>query len=742
MSKDSIILFVGTYPPRECGIATFTHDISKAVKDKYSKEFAVKILAMNKNGTNIYNYPKEVIMQMSDNDIGDYIKTARKINKNDKIKLVCIQHEFGIFGGEYGSYLVTFLELLNKPVVITFHSVIPNPDPMLKKTVQTISQRCGTIIVMNKKGKGILRNEYGLKTDIAIVPHGIPTVPFVSSERKKNKMGLKDKKIISSFGMINRGKGYEYVIEALPNLINKFPDLLYIIVGETHPVVRKEEGEEYRLMLERKVTENNLKKHVKFYNKYVLLEEIVDYLVASDIYISSGLNPDQITSGTLSYAMGAGRAVISTPFLHALDYVTPERGRLVKFKNKKSFESAIDELLSNDLLRNKMGKNNYAFTRKMVWPVVAQDYIKIFNKNVSRKNKIVFKIPQINLSHVKKMTDNIGLIQFANGIVQDKSSGYALDDNARALIVASECYSIFDNKKEVIPLLKKYLGFIEKTQEENGKLFNIVDENGNVIYDQWSDDALGRGLWGLGSVFSNKDLPINLRKRAQKIFDKAIIHMEDVSFPKSISFALIGLCNYNSVDKDQKYIKELNYLADKLSSMYKENSSKEWKWFEKMLTYSNGKVPEAILYAYEATKNKKYLDIGLESLDFLISITFENGMFVPVGHEGWFYKDGQKAYFDQQPVDAASMVNALKFAHKLTGNDDYLEKAFIAFQWFLGRNMLNCKLYDEKTGGCFDGLGKASINFNQGAESTLSYLLARTTIQPDIKDSRLTNLFF
>ncbi len=373
---------MSTFPPRECGIATFTKDLTTAMDKKFSPGIKSKILAMNKNAVNIYNYPDDVLFQLNDEDIQEYIDTAKKINENSAIKLVNIQHEFGIYGRKQGKHLIHFVEALNKPMVITLHSVVPNPNDNRKRIIQSISKKALCIIVMNKLAIEILRNDYGIDNDIAVIPHGIHPVEFNSITKEKIKMGYKDKIILSSFGLIRKGKGFEYVIEALPEVIKKFPNLLYLIVGETHPLVRKKSGEAYRNFLEKKIKELGLQKHVKFYNKYLKLNELISYLKATDIYISPSLNPNQITSGTISYAMGCSKVVVSTPILHAKDAITPERGILVEFENPKSFADAIIKLLSNPLLRMEMEKNAYAYSRHMVWPSVAESYMNIFKRYI------------------------------------------------------------------------------------------------------------------------------------------------------------------------------------------------------------------------------------------------------------------------------------------------------------------------------------------------------------------------
>ena len=516
--------------------------------------------------------------------------------------------------------------------------------------------------------------------------------------------------------------------------MKKHPELLYIIVGETHPVVRKAEGESYRNMLESKIRQLGLKKNIKFYNKYVTLEEITQYLEAADIYISSGLNPNQITSGTLAYAMGAGRPVISTPFLHAKEDITKDRGILVKFEDKDSYEKALLELLLDSKKMQKMGKNAYKYSRKMLWKNVAQKYGDVFSSKILHSTPH-YSLPAINLAHLKKMTDSYAMLQFSNGSVPDKQSGYMLDDSSRALIFCSKYHKLASDKKGLLKLMKIYLKFIQRMQMKNGKILNYADPKKKIDGKSFSEDAFGRAIWAVAIISTNTHIPKNMRETAESILQSAFPHIKKLKFARSISFALIGLSNYVKKRPSAENIAMTNMLAKRLTNLYEQNSEKEWKWFEKSLTYCNGRIPEALFGAYSATGNKYYLRVAEESLNFLISVTFEKNYFAPVGQEGWFYRNGMKAHFDQQPIDVAAMVSVLLLAHQATSNDNYLKDAFTAFKWFLGKNEIECVVYNKKTGGCKDGLGHAVPNYNEGAESTIAHLLARVDIESVLSKS-------
>jgi len=729
MNKEAepCVLYMATYPPRECGIATFTRDISDAVDRRFFPTIKYKILAMNNNGTNIYNYPKKVMLQIRDTEITDYLNTARIINSSKNIKLVNIQHEFGIFGGEYGEYLLPFLEIIEKPVIITFHSVLPEPNEKLRKVVREIAKRVNVIIVMTKKAVEILTKDYYIKTRIHVIPHGIPNTTLETQWREKKNLGLRNRTVLSSFGMIGPGKGYEYVIESLPEIVKQYPNILYLIVGETHPMVRKREGEKYRNFLERKVKELKLENNVKFYNKYVTLSEIIQYLKATDIYLSTSDNPNQITSGTLSYAMGCGRIVISTPFLHAKDIITENRGRLVEFQDPESFKNTILKLISNEKLRREMEKNTYHYTRHMTWQNVAMSYGRVFREILAKEGVEIQELPQINIKHLMKLTDKFGIIQFASQTNPDNRSGYTLDDNARALLTCAMHYEKFKEYKQ-LRMIKTYLEYINYVKGKDGKLYNFVNKSRVIDLSQYSEDAHGRALWALGYLCSLNDVPHDFRKKAESIFLEALPAVSIMQSPRAIAFTITGLYHYNKRKNSHFIIENIKKLANILLKLYKNSSDEKWKWFESYLTYSNSKLPEALLYTYELTKNREYLEIAVQSLDFLIQQTFQNDIFIPIGQKGWYAKDKERALFDQQPIEAGYTVQTLITAYKITGRQKYKNLALNAFQWFLGKNILNQTIYNDNTGGCHDGLGENSINLNQGAEATISYLLARLSL--------------
>ena len=723
----SCVLYIGTFLPRECGIATFTGDLITAIDNKFNPLLKSEVVAINDNGSSIYNYNNKVTFQIDETSIEDYVNIANKINERDDIKIVNIQHEFGIFGGTYGEYLIRFLDSIKKPVVITFHSVIPNPDEYRKKLVKSIFKKANAVIVMAKEAVNIFKEDYGLNTSkIFFVPHGVPQVPLYPKHAKE-KTNLNNRIVLSTFGLINKGKGIEYVIEALPPIVDKFPEIIYIVIGETHPQIRKKEGESYRNMLIKRVKELGLSGNVRFYNKYLTLKEITDYLSATDIYISPSLDENQIVSGTLSYAMGCGKAIISTPSIYAKEVLSEERGILVDFKNPQSIGKALNDILSNNKLREKLEKNAYELGRKMVWPNVAADYLRVFNKVIRLREEVIKKYPPIKLNHFLYLTDDTGIIHHAKYSVPNRKTGYTLDDNARALIVAAKHYNLFKSKQD-LKLISTYVSFLYYVQKEDGKFHNLLDYDKRLLDEEGSEDSFGRALWACGNVIASK-VHNNIKSTAKFIFDNASKSVNCINSIRAKAFSIIGLYNYYREYKHKDIIDKVRALADSLIGSYKANASQNWKWFEPKLTYSNSKLPEALFLAYLMTKNNEYLTIAEESLDFLSKVLIIDGKLVPIGNKGWYYQGGKREVYDQQPIDASSMVQTCLLAYKVTKKKVYCSNAVLAFNWFLGKNSLNQMMYDETTGGCFDGLSVNSINLNQGAESTISYLLARLSLE-------------
>ena len=726
------VVFFSTFPPKECGIATYTSDLIRAFNNWFSFSVESKVVAINPDATTRYNYPKILIQQINRQKPKDYETLAMRFNQMPQIKLINIQHEFGIFGGKYGSHLEGFLKKIKKPVITTLHTVLPNAPVKMQRTTKLIFEKSTAVTVMTHLSKNILEKQYpNYAKKIFVIPHGIHPIQYTPNSKYKISLGLKGKLIATTFGLLNKGKGIEYVLRALPSVVKKFPNLFYYILGVTHPEVLKRDGEAYRNFLQKEVMRLRLQDHVFFYNRYFSLPELLKFLQATDVYICPSLNPNQAVSGTLSYALGTGRPVISTAFAQAKEDITNDVGILVDFKKPLDYTQALIRLLNDNNLREHMGTKAYVKTHGRIWPNIALAYMRLFMKHLPRivaQNK---HLPGIKLDQLLNLTDNFGILQFAKLNVGDKASGYTLDDNARALVTTVRYYQKNQGAK-IINLIKIYLTFINYALSPKGQFLNYFTSKqrpnykANLAMDL--EDTNARALWALMTVSTIKVLPKIFRAKAKSLYKKRLAAKVDFIHPRAMAFYIKGLFYVCNRSKNKILLAELNKYCQKLVTLYIQNHSRKWQWFENKLTYSNSILSEALLLGYLITKNPEYLKVGKITLEFLIKKTFLNGLYCPVGQDGWYQRGGRRTYFDQQPEETASMVQTLKVMYELTGKLYYQRLMLIAFNWFLGENSLRQCVYNCVSGGCFDGLGRKEINLNQGAESTISYLLARLAI--------------
>lgn len=740
------IVCLSTFPPRQCGIATFTTDLTDAIDQMFGPAIESKIVALNFNEISRFHYPDKVIAEISQPRQDDYIKVAEKLNQIKEVKLINIQHEFGIYGGDYGAHLLLFLEKIKKPVVTTFHTVLPGPDKKRRAVVQSIMKYSQGIIVMTNNAKKILESDYAARPEqIKVIPHGIHQAPYRASSYAKSLLGFSDKLILTTFGFLSSGKGIEYVLEALPPVVKKFPKVRFLVAGVTHPTVLEQEGEKYRNVLVRKVYELGLIDHVIFYNTYFDLNKLLRFLAATDIYLSPSLNPNQTVSGTLSYALGSGLPIISTAFAQAKEDITAEVGLLVDFKNPAAFSEALIKLLGDDQLRLQLGKNAYFRTRSMTWQNVALAYLNFFSRLTPEIKLGQKRFPPIKLTHLARLTDSFGIIQFAQLTTPDISSGYTLDDNARALIVAALHYKK-TNTAFSLKLAAGYLNFLGRAARPDGYFNNYVSANQtfNEIRNiqEGSEDPSARALYALARTATLKEIPKHFRKKAHALFEQSLQKNVVFSSPRAIAFYIKALACLLTKWQEPKILAALKFGCEQLMVLYEKSRSSDWEWFEHYLTYSNAILPEALAWGYKITKEKKYLAAAEKTFDFLIAQTFfavpgrgeasgddKNKIYMPIGQSGWFSKGGTRQYFDQQPEDVAAAVEALNTMFKITNKKYYRALAYQAFNWFLGDNILGQVVYDRTTGGCYDGIGEKFINLNQGAESTVAYLLARLSFE-------------
>jgi len=737
-TKHSIIkrvAFIGNYLPRQCGIATFTTDLCEALADEY-KGTACIALPVNDIEAG-YEYPSRVRFELSEKDIESYRRAADFLNINN-VDMVSLQHEYGIFGGKAGSYILEILRQLRMPVVTTLHTILKDPNPDQRRVLEEIVSLSDRVVVMSERGAEFLQNIYHVPEEkIDLIPHGIPDVPFVDPSFHKDLFGVEGKSVLLSFGLLSANKGIENVIAALPAILEKYPNVVYIIVGATHPHVIQNEGETYRLSLQRLAHEKGVEGNVIFYNRFVSLEELVQFISASDIYITPYLDAAQITSGTLAYTLGAGKAVISTPYWYAEEMLADERGALVPFRDPQALADQVIDLLDNESKRHAMRKRAYLFGRDMIWPQVARRYMKTFERAraehryhaqaefaVKALDKRAGELPPLKLDHLRHLTDDTGIFQHAIFTIPNYREGYTTDDNARALMVSVFLEEL--GNKDAVELATRYLAFTWYAfNSETRRFRNFMDYQRNWLEESGSDDSHGRALWALGTVLGRSNTP-TLHNMAARVFQQSLLAILETTSPRAWAFALIGIYEYlQRFAGDRRVSQVQEELAGRLMSLYKDNRVDGWNWFENKLTYCNAALSHAMLLCGQSLPNPGMTEVGLESLTWLADLQrsdTEGRHFVPIGSNGFYQQGGERARFDQQPVEAQAMVSACLEAHRMTGKKSWHLEARRAFEWFLGRNDLHIPVYDPTTGGCRDGLHSDRPNENQGAESTLAFL--------------------
>lgn len=734
-STISRIGFIGNYLPRQCGIATFTTDLCEAIAAEYSGTTCIA-LPVNDIESG-YAYPTRVRFELTEKDINSYLRAADFLHTNN-VDLVCLQHEYGIFGGRAGSHILALLRELRMPIVTTLHTILRDPDPEQHRVLEEIAALSNRLVVMSRRGAEFLQEVYRvLPKKIDLIPHGIPDVPFVDPSFHKDLFGVEGKIVLLSFGLLSADKGIENVIAALPTILARYPNVVYIILGATHPHVMRLDGETYRLSLQWMAQEKGVEGQVIFYNRFVSVEELVQFIGAADIYITPYLNPAQIVSGTLAYTLGAGKAVISTPYWYAEEMLAEERGALVPFRDPAALADQVINLLDNEAMRHAMRKRAYLFGRKMVWPQVARRYMESFERaraerrhftppgfTVKALDEHPGELPPLKLDHLRHMADETGMLQHAIFTVPNYHQGYSTDDNARALMVSTLLEEL--GSGEALELASRYLAFVWYAfNSETGRFRNFMDYQRHWLEDSGSNDCHGRALCALGTVLGRSNTPA-LHSMAGWLFEQALPAILATTSPRAWAFALIGIHEYlERFAGDRKASQVREDLAGRLLALYQRNRSDEWRWYEQALTYCNAALPHALLMCGQSMPNKAMTEAGLESLSWLADLQRAKeagGHFVPIGSNGFYQRGGERARFDQQPVEAQAMVSACLEAARITGDKRWRKEARRAFEWFLGRNDLNLPIYDPMTGGCRDGLHPDRANENQGAESTLAFL--------------------
>jgi len=739
------IAFVGNYLPRECGIATFTTDLCTALASEYGEGrlFAIPV----NDPDSSYQYPEQVRLELEQEDLSSYERAADFLNFNGN-DLVCLQHEYGIYGGGAGSHILTLLRKLKMPLVTTLHTVLRDPSLEQRMVLEEIAQLSDRMVVMSKLAAQLLREVYSVpEAKIDVIPHGVPDLPFMDPNYYKDKFGTEGKSVLLTFGLLSPNKGIENVIQALPAILVHQPNVVYIVSGVTHPHIRRREGERYREELLALAEQLGVSDHVIFNNRFVSTEELIEHVGAADIYITPYRHEAQIVSGTLAIALGAGKAIVSTPYWHAEELLAENRGVLVPFQSPVAIAEAVLGLLGNNAERHAMRKRAYLHSRGTTWAKTARAYMASFQRarferslhpRAAQQDDSAMNstdlLPALNPCHLLTMTDDTGILQHAIFSVPNTREGYTTDDNARALIVSVllDEHPGYAERWKYPNLTHRYLSFLWLAfNADTGRFRNYLGYDRRWLEDVGSDDSHGRALWSLGKVLGLSQ-HAGLRGAAGRLFEAAVPATLTFTSPRSWAYCILGMQAYLDWFPGDRVIQSArNVLANRLLDIYERSHSDTWKWFERSLSYSNARLSQALILAGWRSDNQRMIEAGMDSLKWLVAEQHRDDkeIFVPIGSSGFFIEGNEKARFDQQPVEACATVSACLEVYRLTEESQWLEEARRVFSWFLGKNDLQVPLYDALSGGCRDGLHPDRVNENQGAESTLSFLMALLEMQ-------------
>jgi glycosyltransferase involved in cell wall biosynthesis len=731
------IAFIGDYLPRKCGIATFTYDLCTSVATQYpgSDCFVVPINDIPQG----YEYPAEVRFEIEEQDVDSYLRAADYLNFAN-LDILCLQHEYGIFGGPAGSHVVRLLADLRMPIVTTLHTVLRDPSPDQRRVLNQIAELSARLVVMSERAEQFLRDVYAVPAaKIDLIAHGIPDMPFVDPNFYKDQFGVEGKFVALTFGLLSPNKGIEQMLKAMPTILREFPNFVYIVLGATHPNLLREQGERYRLSLERLAKDLGIKPNVSFYNRFVEIDELIEFIGMADIYVTPYLNPAQITSGTLAYAFGCGKAVLSTPYWYAEELLAESRGVLVPFSDSAALAREICELLRDEPRRHAMRKKAYLLGREMIWSHIAHLYMESFQRARRSRLDVPYKplavrtlaeqpmdLPGWRLEHLIRMTDSAGMFQHASFTIPNFEEGYCTDDNARALLLTVLLEQLGQSSPQVNRLATTYAAFLSFAfDREPCRFRNFLGFDRRWREDVGSDDCHGRALWVLGACVGRSKRR-DLQFWASQLFDLALPTITSTPSPRAWAFALIGIAHYLQRFGGARPASQVrDVLTERLIDSFEKSSAADWAWFENILSYDNAKLPHALIASGRSGGSSRAIVVGLEALRWLVNQQkAPAGYFRPIGSNGFHVRGHERAQFDQQPIEAHATVSACIEAYHASEDTSWLHEARLAFEWFLGRNDLGDDLYDAKSGGCCDGLQEDRLNLNQGAESTLAFLLA------------------
>ena len=725
------VLCITTYPPRVCGIATFSYDLIQTINKKFTQDYRVEVCAVESE-IERHSYDSTVKYVLNTSEQGDFEAISKKLNQDTNVDLICIQHEFGLYSENQESFLQLVLSI-TKPIVIVFHTVLSHPKDDSREYLRNIIDACQAVVVMTHSSSAILQNEYQIASDkINIIPHGTHLVSQIDKKQLKKRYGFSGREILSTFGLLSPGKSIETTLDALPAVIKENPSVLFLIIGETHPAIVKKYGEIYRESLEVKVKDLNLTDNVKFINEYLDIDTLLEYLQMTDVYLFTSSDPNQAVSGTFVYALSCGCPIIATPIPHAFELLSDNTGIIFNFHDSSQLAKSTNSLLKDEKLRIQMGISGLQKTAFTAWENTAIAYTLLFERIMGSKGILTYSsLSSVNTDHILDMSQNFGIIQFSKGNQPDLNSGYTLDDNARALIALC---MVDENAgyPKYRKYIKLYLNFILFCLQSDGTLKNYVDKYGKFTSqnnDVSLEDSNGRAIWALGYFICHGNvfykLSINAARKAIRL---TFPILSKIQSPRSIAFAIKGLCCCFTKKPSRELYDGIRMLADKLVGLYLSATDECWKWFETYLTYDNAVLPESLLCAYNVTKNEQYKNIAKESFDFLLKKIFVDGQIKVISNNKWLNKGESNTKYGEQPVDVAGTVIALSTFYDVFHDNEYIQKQKDAFSWFMGNNHLHQIIYNPVTGGCYDGLEENNINLNQGAESTVCFLIARLSL--------------
>lgn len=728
------IIVLSSYPPRECGIATYTQDLIESINSKFTGNFDIQVCALE-SASEQHLYNPLVKYTLNTDDPESFNDLTEEINNKPGHVLLLVEHEFGF----YAQNVFPFMKMLYESkadLAIVFHTVLPNPDEQLLWHVDMLSELSSSVVVMTKTSADILTEQYGISHDkISIISHGTHLTSQAEKNTLKTKYGYQNRKVLSTFGLLSTGKSIETTLDALPDIVKQHPEVLFLIIGKTHPSILMRDGEQYLDMLRAKVFALDLQANVQFINRFLPLPELLEYLQMCDIYLFTSKDPNQAVSGTFSYAISCGCPIISTPIPHALEVLRDETGIIFDFGNHSQLAIATVRLLNDETARENIRIYSLQRMAETAWENSAIAHVLLFKSLCKEKLHYQYKIPVTNLRHIHKLSQGFGMLQFSSVARPDPDSGYTLDDNARALVAMCQHYEMRNDNSDLFAI-QQYLLFIQYCQQTDGSFLNYVHTDLTFSGQNAEcnlEDANGRAIWALGYMLSLADiLPDHMCKIARETLIKAIPQISHIHSTRAMAFMIKGLHYYNLKPKDAAVNASIHEMANRLVQMYRHEKDNTWHWFESYLTYANSILPEAMLCAYLSSGNLVYRNIAIESLDFLIQKTFRLERMNVISNKNWLNKGEVHAKLNpggEQAIDVAYTVMTLCKFYEATGNETYFNLMSQAFDWFLGNNHLNQIIYNPVTGGCYDGLEAGNVNLNQGAESTLSFLMAKLTLE-------------